>query len=184
MNFQERLLYYKNLIEAYLSEYFGDEPRAYGNLIDSMNYSLNAGGKRLRPALVLEFCRVCGGDVKKAIPVAAGVEMLHQFLEQACFSVRKNKFIADANNRFLNVCDELLDWAKWDTAERSQRNWDSYDGAILETCHEVLRHFSNEHPVYAINHMQFSIALAEHSFSSMLDCDEEMGCNYLLKALI
>lgn len=79
MNFQERLLYYKNLIEAYLSEYFGDEPRAYGNLIDSMNYSLNAGGKRLRPALVLEFCRVCGGDVEKAIPVAAGVEMLHTY---------------------------------------------------------------------------------------------------------
>lgn len=79
MEFKERLHYYKDMIEGYLSAYFGDEPRAYSKLIDSMNYSLNAGGKRLRPALVLEFCRVCGGDVQRALPVAAGVEMLHTY---------------------------------------------------------------------------------------------------------
>ena len=79
MEFTERLNFYKEMIEDYLASYFGDVPRAYGKLIDSMNYSLNAGGKRLRPALVLEFCRVCGGDVNKALPVAAGVEMLHTY---------------------------------------------------------------------------------------------------------
>ena len=79
MDFANRLSKYKLLIENYLNSYFGDEQRKYGKLIDSMNYSLNAGGKRLRPALVLEFCRVCGGDVYKAIPVAAGVEMLHTY---------------------------------------------------------------------------------------------------------
>lgn len=79
MNFKERLNCYKDMIERYLMSYFGNEPRAYGKLIDSMNYSLNAGGKRLRPALVLEFCRVCGGDIHKALPVAAGVEMLHTY---------------------------------------------------------------------------------------------------------
>lgn len=79
MDFNNRMNEYKLQIENYLESYFGDQPRAYGKLIDSMNYSLNAGGKRLRPALVLEFCRVCGGDVNAAIPVAAGVEMLHTY---------------------------------------------------------------------------------------------------------
>ena len=44
-----------------------------------MQYSLMAGGKRLRPMLVLEFCRICGGDVEKALPVACGIEMLHTY---------------------------------------------------------------------------------------------------------
>ena len=44
-----------------------------------MDYSLTAGGKRLRPALVLEFCRVCGGEVRSALPVACAVEMLHTY---------------------------------------------------------------------------------------------------------
>ena len=79
MNFKERLLLYKDLVEDYLANYFGTEPRAYDRLIESMKYSLMAGGKRLRPALVLEFCRVCGGDIYKAVPVAAGVEMLHTY---------------------------------------------------------------------------------------------------------
>ena len=79
MEFNERLAFYKSLVEDYLASYFGTETRAYDKLIRSMEYSLMAGGKRLRPALVLEFCRVCNGDIHKAIPVAAGVEMLHTY---------------------------------------------------------------------------------------------------------
>ena len=44
-----------------------------------MRYSLLAGGKRIRPMLTLEFCRVCGGDINAALPVACGVEMLHTY---------------------------------------------------------------------------------------------------------
>ncbi len=44
-----------------------------------MEYSLLAGGKRLRPILTLEFCRVCGGDWKNAAPFAAAVEMIHTY---------------------------------------------------------------------------------------------------------
>jgi len=79
MDFKQRLDLYKDMVEEYLVGYFGHEPRVYDKLIRSMEYSLMAGGKRLRPALVLEFCRVCGGDVQKALPVAAGVEMLHTY---------------------------------------------------------------------------------------------------------
>ena len=48
-------------------------------LAASMRYSLLAGGKRIRPMLVLEFCRIAGGDVEKALPVACAVEMLHTY---------------------------------------------------------------------------------------------------------
>ena len=46
---------------------------------EAMRYSLLAGGKRIRPLLVLEFCRIAGGDVEKALPVACAVEMLHTY---------------------------------------------------------------------------------------------------------
>lgn len=42
-------------------------------------YSLTAGGKRIRPYLVLEFCRAFGGNEKSALPFAAAVEMMHTF---------------------------------------------------------------------------------------------------------
>lgn len=48
-------------------------------LAEAMRYSLLAGGKRLRPILLLEFCRICGGDPEKALPVACGIEMLHTY---------------------------------------------------------------------------------------------------------
>ena len=54
-----------------------DEP--YARLLDAMRYSLTAGGKRLRPILTLEFCRLCGGDVHAALPAACGVELLHTY---------------------------------------------------------------------------------------------------------
>lgn len=70
---------YKNLIDSKLSEYFNAEGLSYDGLLDSMHYSLTAGGKRIRPMLVLEFCRVSGGDVEKALPVACAIEMLHTY---------------------------------------------------------------------------------------------------------
>ena len=54
-----------------------DEP--YARLLDAMRYSLTAGGKRLRPILTLEFCRLCGGDIEAALPAACGVELLHTY---------------------------------------------------------------------------------------------------------
>ena len=45
----------------------------------AMKYSLSIGGKRIRPILVLEFCRVCGGDIEKALPFAVAIEMIHTY---------------------------------------------------------------------------------------------------------
>ncbi len=46
---------------------------------DAMDYSLEAGGKRIRPVLLLAFCRICGGDPEKAAAPAAAIEMIHTF---------------------------------------------------------------------------------------------------------
>ena len=48
-------------------------------LYDAMNYSLMAGGKRIRPMLALAFCRAYGGDAKKAMPLACAVELIHTY---------------------------------------------------------------------------------------------------------
>ncbi len=52
---------------------------SYKIIEDAMKYSLEAGGKRVRPVLVLEFCRLCGGDIEKALPFAVAVEFIHTY---------------------------------------------------------------------------------------------------------
>ena len=44
-----------------------------------MEYSLLAGGKRLRPIFALDFCRMCGGNYETAAPFAAAIEMIHTY---------------------------------------------------------------------------------------------------------
>ena len=80
MTFEERSREYREFTEAYLKSIyprFRSEPQA--SLFDAMEYSLLAGGKRLRPIFVLDFCRMCGGDWRKAAPFAAALEMIHTY---------------------------------------------------------------------------------------------------------
>lgn len=70
---------YKSLIDEKLAEYFMPAGLPYDGLLESMRYSLTAGGKRIRPILVLEFCRISGGNIQKALPVACAIEMLHTY---------------------------------------------------------------------------------------------------------
>ena len=79
-SFDQTTLEYKNYIEAYLKDLyapFEKEPQKL--LFDSVNYSLLAGGKRLRPIFAFDFCRMCGADWRKAAPFAAAVEMIHTY---------------------------------------------------------------------------------------------------------
>ena len=71
---------YKAYIEQFLGDWyarFDEEPQKL--LFDAMNYSLQAGGKRLRPVMAFEFCRMCGADWRNAAPLAAAVEMIHTY---------------------------------------------------------------------------------------------------------
>lgn len=49
------------------------------SIYDAMNYSLLSGGKRLRPMLLLEFCRLCGGSYEASMPFACAIEMIHTY---------------------------------------------------------------------------------------------------------
>lgn len=66
---------YKNLIEKRLSELVAGE----GLIKEAMRYSLMAGGKRIRPMLILEFARICGGDINKVLDAACSIEMIHTY---------------------------------------------------------------------------------------------------------
>ena len=65
-------------VEEALREQIGRLGR-YADLREAMEYSLMAGGKRIRPVLVLESCRMCGGDPETALPFACAVEMIHTY---------------------------------------------------------------------------------------------------------
>ena len=69
----------QQFIENALKSYLDETPELYGVLWDSMRYSVGAGGKRVRPMLTLEFCRLCGGNVAAALPFACAVELIHTY---------------------------------------------------------------------------------------------------------
>ncbi|MGN0692180.1 MAG: polyprenyl synthetase family protein [Oscillospiraceae bacterium] len=68
----------KRLLE-YKERYGGKETDYQHEITEAMWYSLMSGGKRLRPGLVLEFSRICGGDVQTALAAACAIEMIHTF---------------------------------------------------------------------------------------------------------
>ena len=77
--FQRRYDTYRREIEDYLKGLFADHP-AWGDLYESMRYSLLAGGKRIRPVLALEFARLAGiADWRDALPAACAVELVHTY---------------------------------------------------------------------------------------------------------
>ena len=69
---------YQDRIEELLLDVFPSE-LSEDPTVKAAMYSLLAGGKRIRPMLVLEFCRISGGDVDAVLPVACAVEMLHTY---------------------------------------------------------------------------------------------------------
>ena len=80
MNLEKQCREYRAYVEDYLKEHYdalNNQPQKL--LFDAMQYSLMAGGKRIRPILAFEFCRVCGRDWKNAAPFAAAIEMIHTY---------------------------------------------------------------------------------------------------------
>lgn len=77
--FDLKLKNYTSLINERLSGCIKCHEPSYKTVADAMNYSLLAGGKRLRPVLLLEFNRMCGGDTEQAMPFACAIEMIHTF---------------------------------------------------------------------------------------------------------
>ena len=85
IEFEKRFSDYVRLINDAAKKYVssasfeGRESDGLKVMLEAMAYSLNNGGKRIRPMLTLEFCRVCGGDYMKAVPLALAAEMIHTY---------------------------------------------------------------------------------------------------------
>ena len=76
---REQLRDYAEMTERAIDSYLPETECLQKNVILAARHSLTAGGKRLRPALVMEFCRVSGGEAASARPVACAIEMMHTF---------------------------------------------------------------------------------------------------------
>lgn len=70
---------YAEIINAYLEKALPQCDFGEAVVHEAMNYSLSIGGKRIRPVLVLEFCRVCGGNIEDALCLASALEMVHTY---------------------------------------------------------------------------------------------------------
>ena len=79
MNAEETLACYASQIEEALVEALPSDPDTPPDLLEAMRYSLMAGGKRLRPILVLLAAEACGADPRDAMPAACAVEMVHTY---------------------------------------------------------------------------------------------------------
>lgn len=79
MNFKEKLKDRVDHIEAILKEYLPKEEGWQKTVIAAMNYSVLAGGKRLRPMLMEETYRLFGGKGREIEPFMAAIEMIHTY---------------------------------------------------------------------------------------------------------
>ena len=70
---------YKELINQHLMDFIPVIDNKSISLYDSMKYSLTAGGKRLRPVLLLAACEFSGGNIKEALPYACAIEYIHTY---------------------------------------------------------------------------------------------------------
>ena len=75
----EKLEEYVKKVEDRLYDIFPSDTLPQEKLIKAAEYSLSAGGKRIRPVLTLVFCEMCGGDPDKALDAACAVEYMHTF---------------------------------------------------------------------------------------------------------
>lgn len=78
MDFDARTKKYSNIINNTLNDAFimTNTPKL---LHDAMKYSIDAGGKRIRPCLTLGVCDILGGNRKYAIRLGSGIEMIHTY---------------------------------------------------------------------------------------------------------
>lgn len=70
---------YKELVERHIMDFIPNIDNKSISLYESMKYSLMAGGKRLRPVLLLASCEFAGGNIREAVPYACAMEYIHTY---------------------------------------------------------------------------------------------------------
>jgi len=69
----------RDVVEDRLHELFAEAGSSYATLVESMRYSLLAGGKRVRAVICMKFCEAAGGRAEDAVDAACAIEMLHSY---------------------------------------------------------------------------------------------------------
>ena len=70
---------YKKIVNTHLTDLIADPGEEAADLADAMKYSLEVGGKRLRPSLLLASCEFAGGNIDEALPYALSLEYIHTY---------------------------------------------------------------------------------------------------------
>ena len=79
MEFTKLLKEKVNVVDNELKKYMSHEKNAQSDIYEAMSYSLMAGGKRLRPVIMLLVSEMCGGKTEDVLPFACALEMIHSY---------------------------------------------------------------------------------------------------------
>jgi len=78
-NMIDEMKWCRDMVDRRLHELFAEAGTNYATLVESMRYSLLAGGKRIRAVICMKFCEATGGNPEDALDAACAIEMLHTY---------------------------------------------------------------------------------------------------------
>ncbi len=112
MNFKEELKNYQNYIDEELNKYFNEDNVYEKRLRESMRYSLLAGGKRIRPILMISTYKLFRDDFEKCLPFAIAMEMVHNASlihdDMPCIDNDDFRHGKPTNHKMYDECTALL----------------------------------------------------------------------------
>lgn len=112
MDFKAELKKYQNYVDEKLNEYFNEDNSYEKRLRESMRYSLLAGGKRVRPILMLATYRLFREDYERCLPFAIGMEMVHNASlihdDMPCIDNDDFRHGKPTNHKMYDECTALL----------------------------------------------------------------------------
>ncbi len=156
MNFKEELKEYTSYAEAVIKSYMPDVEGYQKTVLDAMNYSVNAGGKRLRPIILCASFRMFDGEGQVAEPFMAAIEMIHSYSlihddmpELDNDSLRRGMpttHVRYGADQALLAGDGLLNLA-YETALKS---FDIARGVMRERCISAIRVLANNAGIYGM----------------------------------
>ncbi|MEE1050364.1 MAG: farnesyl diphosphate synthase [Clostridia bacterium] len=79
MDFKSKYNIYLKAVEEQIEEYFAEKDVPQKEVLDAMKYAISAGGKRIRPVLVMSVAELFGAGIKDAARVALAVECVHNY---------------------------------------------------------------------------------------------------------
>lgn len=156
MSFKEELKEYTSYAEAVIKSYMPECEGYQKTVLDAMNYSVNAGGKRLRPIMMAAAYRMFGGEGQVVEPFMAAIEMIHSYSlihddmpELDNDSLRRGMpttHVRYGADQALLAGDGLLNLA-YETALKS---FDIARGAARERCIAAVRVLANNAGIYGM----------------------------------